>query len=71
MRLERAVTGFATHGHFRHCRVVAVSGHVVILVQARVMAFGTERIPIHAPARPVAVFTRIADVVAIDVEPLI
>jgi len=71
VRLERAVTGFAAHGHFRHRRVVAVRGGIIILVQAGVVTFGAEGIPVHAPARPMAIFAGKPEVVAIDVKPLV
>ena len=71
MSFERAVTGFTTNGHFRHRRVVAVRGDVVIFMQSGVMTFSAEGIPVHAPTSPMAVFTGVTEIVAIDVKPLI
>jgi len=71
VRLERAVTSFATNSHLGHRGIVTVGGRIVILVQAGVVTFGAERIPVHAPASPMAEFTRKAKIIAINVEPLV
>ena len=71
VRFERTVTGFAAHGHFRHRCMVAVGIGLVIYFEPSVVTFGALGIPIHAPPCPVAEFTGMAEVVAIDIKPLV
>lgn len=71
VRLERAVAGFTTDGHFGHGGVISIGDLVIVFLDAGVVAFSAPRIPVHAPASPMSPFARMAVFVAIDIEPLI
>ena len=71
MGFERTVAGFAAHAALGHHGMVAIGGRIIIFMKAGVVAFGTEGIPVHAPAGPVAKFTWITKIVAINIKPLV
>ena len=70
VRLQGAVTGFATHAPFRHRGVIGVGGGLIILEQTRVVASRALAVPVHPAPRPMPPFPRQALLGAEDIKPL-
>src|SRR5262249_2584368 len=65
------VTRLTAHTHLSHGGVIAISALLVIPAQTRVMTRGAHVVPIHPPPRPMAPFSWLSILIAIDVEPFI
>ena len=71
MRALRAVAGLATDAALGHRGRVGVSVGAIIFADARVVAGGAHRVPVHAAPGPVAPFAGLAVFVAEDIEPVV